>query len=115
MTFLPRQGVHFFPFFEGATLYRQATLQLSVLNQNKAIIRSLLKDVGTPDGVYAALQRKFTLYKDRAAGGVRETVKFFLIMFFCIKKSIEEKPEEIFEDRIVSGLPEVANRYSYPT
>lgn len=103
MTLLPRPVVHFFPFFEGATLYRQATLQLSVLNQNEAIIWSLLNDVGTPDGVDAALQRKFPLDKDRATGGVQEAVKIFLIMIFCIKNLSRRNLRKLSKTELFRG------------
>ena len=106
MALLPRQVVHFFPFSEGATLFRQATLQLSVLNQNAMIIWCILNDGGTPDREAATLQKKFPLEKDKAAGGVQKVVQFFLDNDLFHKGSIEENPEEIFEDRIVSGPPQ---------
>ena len=103
MSLLPIPVVHFFPFSEGVTLFRQATLHLSVLNQNAAIIWCILNDGGTPDRVAAALQKKFPLEKDKAAGGNQKGVKYFLDNNLIHKGSIEENHEEIFEDRIVSG------------
>jgi len=106
MSLLPRPVVHYFPFSEGAALFRQTTLQRSVLNQIATIICCILNDGGTPVRAAATLQKKFPLEKGKVASGVQKVVKFFLDNDLLQKGSIEENPEEIFEDRIVSGPPQ---------
>ena len=104
MLLQPRSDVFFFPFSEGAALFRQPTRQLTVLNQNAAVIWCLLNEVDTFDEAAFALQEKFSLGKDKASGDVREAVKFFQDNGFLNKGSSAEEIEEIPEDIIVPGL-----------
>ena len=106
MMMQPRSDVYFFPFSEGATLFRQATRKLTVLNQNAAVIWCLLNEVETLDEAAFALQEKFSLGKDKATGDVREAVKFFQDNGFLNEGSSAEELEEIPEDIIVSDLYE---------
>ena len=104
MIMQPRSDVYFFPFSEGAALFRQPTRQLTVLNKNAAVIWCLLNEVDTFDEAAFALQEKFSLAKDKATGDVREAVKFFQDNGFLNKGSSAEEIEEIPEDIIVPGL-----------
>ncbi len=104
MMMQPRSDVYFFPFSEGAALFRQPTRQLTVLNKNAAVIWCLLNEVDTFDEAAFALQEKFSLGKDKATGDVREAVKFFQDNGFLNKGSSAEEIERIPEDIIVPGL-----------
>ena len=98
MMMLPRPDVYFFPFSEGAALFRQVTRKLTVLNQNAAVIWCLLNEVATLDEAASALQKKFPINKDKATGDVREAVKFFqendLLHEGPDAEKIEERPED---------------------
>jgi hypothetical protein len=97
----PRSDVFFFPFSEGAALFRQPTRQLTVLNQNAAVIWCLLNDVGTLDEAASALQEKFSIGKDKAKGDVEDAVNFFMDNGLLNGGSAEKEIEEIFEDIII--------------
>ncbi len=104
MMMQPRSDVYFFPFSEGAALFRQPTRQLTVLNQNAAVIWCLLNEVGTLDEAAFALQEKFPISKDKAMGDVEEAVKFFHDNDLLNESSDEMKLEEIPEDIILPSL-----------
>jgi hypothetical protein len=104
MIMQPRSDVHFFPFSEGAALFRQPTRQLTVLNQNAAVIWCLLNEVNTLDEAAFALQEKFPISKDKAMGDVEEAVKFFHDNDLLNESSDEMKLEEIPEDIILPSL-----------
>jgi hypothetical protein len=104
MQMQPRPDVYFFPFSEGAALFRQPTRKLTVLNQNAAVIWCLLNEVDTFDEVASALQEKFPISKNKAIGDVEEAVKFFHDNDLLNESSEEVKLEEIPEDIIVPGL-----------
>ena len=104
MMMQPRSDVYFFPFSEGAALFRQPTRQLTVLNQNAAVIWCLLNEVDTLDDAAFALQEKFPISKDKAMGDVEEAVKFFHDNDLLNESSDEMKLEEIPEDIILPSL-----------
>lgn len=104
MMMQPRSDVYFFPFSEGAALFRQPTRQLTVLNQNAAVIWCLLNEVNTLDEAAFALQEKFPISKDKAMGDVEEAVKFFHDNDLLNESSDEMKLEEIPEDIILPSL-----------
>lgn len=104
MMMQPRSDVYFFPFSEGAALFRQPTRQLTILNQNAAVIWCLLNEVGTLDDAAFALQEKFPISKDKAMGDVEEAVKFFHDNDLLNESSDEMKLEEIPEDIILPSL-----------
>ena len=104
MMMQPRSDVYFFPFSEGAALFRQPTRQLTILNQNAAVIWCLLNEVGTLDEAAFALQEKFPISKDKAMGDVEEAVKFFHDNDLLNESSDEMKLEEIPEDIILPSL-----------
>ena len=104
MIMQPRSDVFFFPFSEGAALFRQPTRQLTVLNQNAAVIWCLLNEVNTLDEAAFALQEKFPISKDKAIGDVEEAVKFFHDNDLLNESSDEMKLEEIPEDIILPSL-----------
>ncbi len=104
MMMQPRSDVYFFPFSEGAALFRQPTRQLTVLNQNAAVIWCLLNEVNTLDDAAFALQEKFPISKDKAMGDVEEAVKFFHDNDLLNESSDEMKLEEIPEDIILPSL-----------
>ena len=104
MQIQPRSDVYFFPFSEGAALFRQPTRQLTILNQNAAVIWCLLNEVGTLDDAAFALQEKFPISKDKAMGDVEEAVKFFHDNDLLNESSDEMKLEEIPEDIILPSL-----------
>ena len=97
---LPRPDVHFFPFSEGAALFRQTTRQLTVLNQNAAFIWCLLNEFANPEGVASALQERFPISKDKATEDVREAVTFFQANNLLHEGSASEEIEEFQEDII---------------
>ena len=98
----PRPDVYFFPFSEGAALFRQATRKLTVLNHNAAVIWCLLNEVSSLDEAASALKERFPINKDKATGDVREAVKFFQENDLLHEGSAAEKIEEIQEDIIFS-------------
>jgi len=104
MMMQPRSDVYFFPFSEGAALFRQPTRQLTILNQNAAVIWCLLNEVNTLDEAAFALQEKFPISKDKAMGDVEEAVKFFHDNDLLNESSDEMKLEEIPEDIILPSL-----------
>ena len=104
MMMQPRSDVYFFPFSEGAALFRQPTRQLTILNQNAAVIWCLLNEVDTLDEAAFALQEKFPISKDKAMGDVEEAVKFFHDNDLLNESSDEMKLEEIPEDIILPSL-----------
>ena len=104
MMMQPRSDVYFFPFSEGAALFRQPTRQLTILNQNAAVIWCLLNEVNTLDDAAFALQEKFPISKDKAMGDVEEAVKFFHDNDLLNESSDEMKLEEIPEDIILPSL-----------
>jgi hypothetical protein len=108
MLLLPRSDVFFFPFSEGAALFRQSTRQLNVLNRNAAVIWCLLNEVDTLDEAASALLKKFPIDKDKAADDVKAAVKFFLDNDLLQKGPFKENLEEISEDIVVSGQPREA-------
>jgi len=108
MTLLPRSDVYFYPFSEGAVLFRQATRQLIILNQNAAIIWCLLNESGTLNEVASSLREKYQLDRDKAAVDVRGAVKFFLDNDLLQKGSVGENLEESSGENIISGLPQEA-------
>ena len=104
MMMQPKTDVFFFPFSEGAALFRQPTRKLTVLNQNAAVIWCLLNEVNTLDEAAFALQEKFPISKDKAMGDVEEAVKFFHDNDLLNESSDEMKLEEIPEDIILPSL-----------
>ena len=104
MMMQPRSDVYFFPFSEGAALFRQPTRQLTILNQNAAVIWCLLNEVNTLDDAAFALQEKFPISKVKAMVDVEEAVKFFHDNDLLNESSDEMKLEEIPEDIILPSL-----------
>ena len=105
---MPRPDVYFFPFSEGAALFRQANRKLTVLNQNAAVIWCLLNEVGSLDEAASALQERFPINNDKATGDVREAVKFFqendLLQEGTAAEQMEETPEDIYFSQLYQKI-----------